>query len=1187
MADHRLVYLGSRNAGSLPIWENKIETGLLGNIGPYNSRIVLETARGYTWPHLMQLAAATQDEPGYNIGDIVANIWSQETGDIKNILVFPSELPNGDTLVSSSVWQSFTMSTDGYVIALALYSIATGGPGVYLAYKVSSNYGRTWGSLQIFPHIRDFVYGDYKYCIEYDKSTGKFWVVFTSADLDGTSTTVVIYYSDNNGTSWSSGQYAPISSGKYIGQFSGGISVTADNPFSHQGEVSVSSWSYPPEGAFVDGGMNQWLPSPISGPSWWQVDLGSSPRILRNFTVTTAWPPTIVSNGIIRSTDSLSTFDISIVTNYTPMASGAYDGLGTFVFVGGGGIPGNPGVIRSTDNGSTWATYLLGTRFFRVIYDNSLFVAVGPNIVGSSSDGITWTIQSISTTGFANGVVYGNSLFVAVGGSDVYTGIPPMYYDFIPVVYTSPDGLTWTEQTSTGITDALFKDVTYGDGLFVATGNCSTGGVVYTSTDGISWARQTVPPSLYNLNHAAYGSGLFIITCGSNYIIKSSDGVNWVKQTINNFSDRFQDIIYGGGKFVITGESDTLLSSADGSTWVKEPAGSDCVLTGIIYGDGTYLIFSKGGDSPVVAPRDFSILSSNTGDFSGEEVELLSCSNVDWPGILITRSWDIVNDTPYRFYRVNIIKGTNRIGDNSVDYAGLNAVYMRETTNGFNGENTSVYPTYHCNDIDLNVSKFSLSVSEDNIYMLFTTNEGKAILSAYLTPVWDATLGLPLPARHTIVLPFTDVGVCKVTSTGSSVFIINVKGTKFQVCQSNDYGQNFSEVVEFDYDSLPISFNDQLVTARSDNSTVCIGPTELFGPVPPETNTLGLTGEGAISPDYYYLGYLVTRDYGATWSFELTPIEYASKSDPITILGTHQDYDVFRTEDPPYQWPLGKRIGDFPGSSQVQGSYNVSKDRLVIPSSPVITINSVVVDFNLKTATLIEESRFSVSPGYGTLNLFTDENYIYLCNSNIIYKYTWTGTLISTLNLATPMPWAPTFYPGAATSTESDPYYYVCVPGTGIHGGPKNGSIHRVRKSDFGYEDKLTNDVVAEAGGSYIIPAPPIFVDDLYVYCSNINRITGYNKITGSIGIEIYGYFYPGYFNWSRQLVPWGGYIIITTSPKYGGTIRIEYRRRDTGESVFSIPQITTTQKPFSAGPYWCAAASSNGVQFIAAPNSL
>ena len=83
--------------------------------------------------------------------------------------------------------------------------------------------------------------------------------------------------------------------------------------------------------------------------------------------------------------------------------------------------------------------------------------------------GITWTLRTLMRfNSFLDDVVYGNGLFVAVGCSGT--------------IFTSPDGVDWTQRTSEGndlfgvtygdlflAVDDLFG-VTFGKGLFVAVG---------------------------------------------------------------------------------------------------------------------------------------------------------------------------------------------------------------------------------------------------------------------------------------------------------------------------------------------------------------------------------------------------------------------------------------------------------------------------------------------------------------------------------------------------------------------------------------------------------------------------------------------------------------------------------------------------------------------------------------------
>jgi len=93
-------------------------------------------------------------------------------------------------------------------------------------------------------------------------------------------------------------------------------------------------------------------------------------------------------------------------------------------------------------------------------------------------------------------VTYGAGLFVAVSNN----GAPNQ-------VMTSPNGITWTSQT-TPIDNQWFS-VTYGAGLFVAVSNDGTGNQVMTSPNGITWTSQTTPVNNRWLS-VTYGNGLFV-----------------------------------------------------------------------------------------------------------------------------------------------------------------------------------------------------------------------------------------------------------------------------------------------------------------------------------------------------------------------------------------------------------------------------------------------------------------------------------------------------------------------------------------------------------------------------------------------------------------------------------------------------------------------------------------------------
>ncbi|MEI6316354.1 MAG: peptidoglycan-binding domain-containing protein [bacterium] len=176
---------------------------------------------------------------------------------------------------------------------------------------------------------------------------------------------------------------------------------------------------------------------------------------------------------------------------------------------------------------------------------SGLFVTVGSygNIM-TSPDGLTWTIQS-SIGGGWNQVDWSPSLhlFVAVGHDGVHNGYA-----------TSPDGITWTSRNgpiSSSISvvwAATAPNGSGGQGLFVAVGGgygSTNGDQVATSPDGINWTGR-IAASQQGWIDVTWGSttpnglggqGLFVAVSDSNSttngVMTSPDGITWTLHASN------------------------------------------------------------------------------------------------------------------------------------------------------------------------------------------------------------------------------------------------------------------------------------------------------------------------------------------------------------------------------------------------------------------------------------------------------------------------------------------------------------------------------------------------------------------------------------------------------------------------------------------------------------------------------
>jgi len=186
--------------------------------------------------------------------------------------------------------------------------------------------------------------------------------------------------------------------------------------------------------------------------------------------------------------------------------------------------------ITVVDPMTQWSTRTSTTSntLYDIASNGQMVLAVGKSVVGSN-DGETWTqqIEKVGTNVSLYGVIYHGSQWIVVGQD----------YDFslnswVGVIYTSSDGVTWTQRSRGG------------------------------------------PP----LSKIAYGANVFIAIGDSGTILSSSDGINWSAKT-SGTSTTLRDISFGNGHFVIvgghfSGNAVVVLNSTDGNTWSDYSSGS-------------------------------------------------------------------------------------------------------------------------------------------------------------------------------------------------------------------------------------------------------------------------------------------------------------------------------------------------------------------------------------------------------------------------------------------------------------------------------------------------------------------------------------------------------------------------------------------------------------------------------------
>ncbi len=169
-------------------------------------------------------------------------------------------------------------------------------------------------------------------------------------------------------------------------------------------------------------------------------------------------------------------------------------------------------------------------------------------------------------------VTYGNGKFVAIDG--INTGSNVFAY--------STDGITWTQGTMPS--KQTWTSVCYGNDKFVVIGS-----VFAYSTDGITWTQGTMSSTQY-WGSVCYGNGKFVaVSWDTNIFAYSNDGINWTQGTMPS-NQEWQSVCYGNDKFVaVTYSSNIFAYSSDGITWTQGNMPSSQYWSSVCYGNNKFV----------------------------------------------------------------------------------------------------------------------------------------------------------------------------------------------------------------------------------------------------------------------------------------------------------------------------------------------------------------------------------------------------------------------------------------------------------------------------------------------------------------------------------------------------------------------------------------------------------------------
>ena len=221
-----------------------------------------------------------------------------------------------------------------------------------------------------------------------------------------------------------------------------------------------------------------------------------------------------------------------------------------------------------------------------------------------SYDGITWTshVYPSAVTGMIYPVWNGQYwLFVASG-----------------VVGISSDGINFTLTSVSGINSPPhLRAVSWNGKMWMVIGGDGSSAPWY-SYDGINWAQPTFPAN-NGLNCVGWGKDKFIAggNCGGNpNVFYSYDGLNWISQgsPFGNGGNNMEFIQYNGTIWVGVGRYMNFMTSPDGLVWTTavQSGGYDTNAMGYLVVNGQYNIGGfNGGYASSNAGKTWSIKCTN------------------------------------------------------------------------------------------------------------------------------------------------------------------------------------------------------------------------------------------------------------------------------------------------------------------------------------------------------------------------------------------------------------------------------------------------------------------------------------------------------------------------------------------------------------------------------------------------
>ena len=281
-------------------------------------------------------------------------------------------------------------------------------------------------------------------------------------------------------------------------------------------------------------------------------------------------------------------------------------------------IPSTWTVRSAMPSGKFWKTisYVNG-RFFAFGYYNSTTGA-------TSTDGITWSSITMPSNLVWQNVAYGNGTYVSMGADGgtstqcatstdgiTWTGrtIPAKYWNYLLFAggvfvattknnggqYSSPDGITWTQISTSGNHYGMIRLFEQGKYVSLFLSPMTTNLISVSTSAGYLGSYSTLQSASINWAGLAYGNGTFMARGSKGANVLSSDATTWTAGNLPTTTGNFTGLTFGDGVFVATDSTSKVYTSTDGITWALGTIsfGSNDYLSGAGYGNGNFVLLTN------------------------------------------------------------------------------------------------------------------------------------------------------------------------------------------------------------------------------------------------------------------------------------------------------------------------------------------------------------------------------------------------------------------------------------------------------------------------------------------------------------------------------------------------------------------------------------------------------------------